>query len=402
MKILNLKMLLKQKLLVLLSISIISMAAIGQEGYQMKGNEDYTEIDLLSSYYNQDGNNAAVTGGIGTERLTDIATILVINVPLDSMKSFNISVGADYYTSASTDNIDNNRSSASSKDVRAYANLGFNKKNLSKGTTYGIRLGFSNEYDYTSINGGLTFAKEFNEGNSEVSLSAQAFVDQWRTYFPVELRRAVSVPTKSRNSFNGQITYAQVINQRLQMAVSAEAIYMDGLLSTPFHRVYFSDENLPDIERLPNTRLKVPLSLRVNYFPAETFVIRSYYRFYTDDFGIKAHTVSVELPVKVSDTFTISPFYRYHTQNASHYFAPFATHASTEEFYTSDYDLSALASQKYGLGMNYSPLYGIGRTKIPFSTKIFRINSIGIRGARYTRDTGLKAYSFSFSLNMRI
>lgn len=30
-----------------------------------------TEINFVSSYYNQDGNNSAVTGGTGTEELTD-------------------------------------------------------------------------------------------------------------------------------------------------------------------------------------------------------------------------------------------------------------------------------------------------------------------------------------------
>ncbi len=30
------------------------------------------KLIILSSYYSQDGNNAAVTGGLGTEELTDI------------------------------------------------------------------------------------------------------------------------------------------------------------------------------------------------------------------------------------------------------------------------------------------------------------------------------------------
>lgn len=383
-------------------IALLSMVLRGQDGYIMKANEEYVEIDLLSSYYQQDGNNAAVTGGIGTERLTDIATMIVVNVPLDSTHAINISAGADYYTSASTDNIDNNRSSASSKDIRAYASLGFNKKNLRKGISYGMRLGFSNEYDYSSFNGGLSFAKEFNEGNSELSVNAQAFIDQWRTYFPEELRRSVSVPTRSRNSYNGELTYSQVINKRLQIAISAEAVYMEGLLSTPFHRVYFANVQRPDIERLPSRRLKIPLSLRVNYFPMEAFVVRSYYRFYRDDFGVAAHTASIEVPVKLSSFLTLYPFFRYHTQTAADYFAPFALHTSDELFYTSDYDLSDLNSQKYGMGVEYAPLYGLARTKIPFSKKVFNLHSVGLRAARYVRSTGLRAYNFSFNLNMRI
>ena len=32
------------------------------------------EVNFISSYYTQNGNNSAVTGGEGTEKLTDIAT----------------------------------------------------------------------------------------------------------------------------------------------------------------------------------------------------------------------------------------------------------------------------------------------------------------------------------------
>ena len=385
-----------------LFVVFCSVCIKAQEGYQMKGNNDYTEIDILSSYYSQDGNNAAVTGGIGTEELTDISTVFVINMPFDSTKSLNVSFGADYYTSASTDQIDNNPSSASSKDVRTYGNIGFTKKNLSKGTTYGVRIGGSSEYDYTSINGGINYAKEFNQGNSEISFVAQAFVDNWETYFPRELKESVSVSTTSRNSFNGQLTFAQVINKKMQIALSAEAIYMDGLLSTPFHRVYFADQSSHDIERLPSSRLKIPLSIRATFFPLEKMVVRTYYRYYTDDFGITAHTASIELPIKLSESFTMTPFYRYHSQSESDYFAPFETHVSTQEFYSSDYDLSALSSNKYGLQIGYSPLYGLSRAKIPFTKKVFILNGINLRASKYTRDTGLDAYAVSLELNIRI
>ena len=100
---------------------------------------------------------------------------------------------------------------------------------------------------------------------------------------------------------------------------------MEGLLSTPFHRVYFSDQELPDIERLPESRLKIPLALRLNYKASDNLIVRTYYRYYSDDFGIQAHTFNLELPIYLSDVWTISPFYRYHTQSGSKYFLPSAS-----------------------------------------------------------------------------
>ncbi|MCR9286373.1 MAG: hypothetical protein NXI23_03175 [Bacteroidetes bacterium] len=91
--------------------------------YQMKGNEKETTIDFLSSYYQQDGNNAAVTGGIGSEELMDIVNVLVVNVPLDSINSVSFTVGGDLYSSASTDKIDFEESSASSHDLRLYGTV---------------------------------------------------------------------------------------------------------------------------------------------------------------------------------------------------------------------------------------------------------------------------------------
>ena len=148
----------------LLLIGLASYLSAQQEKYKMKGNDKEATADFLFSYYEQDGNNAAVTGGIGTEKLEDIANLIVLNIPLDSTRSINGSFGADFYSSASTDNIDNNVSSASAHDLRIFLNLGYAQKNLRRGETYGIGMGVSREYDYTSFSVNANWAKEFNQG----------------------------------------------------------------------------------------------------------------------------------------------------------------------------------------------------------------------------------------------
>ena len=64
-----------------------------------------TEIDFLSSYYSQDGQNAAVTGGIGTEELTDATGTIVVAIPLNADDVLTIDAGVSAYTSASSSNI---------------------------------------------------------------------------------------------------------------------------------------------------------------------------------------------------------------------------------------------------------------------------------------------------------
>ncbi|MGB0930120.1 MAG: DUF3570 domain-containing protein, partial [Chitinophagales bacterium] len=174
------------------------------------------------------------------------------------------------------------------------------------------------------------------------------------------------------------------------------------LLSTPFHRVFFAEQAQAKVEQLPSSRLKIPLGLRMNYYLSDKILLRSYYRFYTDDWGITGHTASIEIPFKINRFFSIYPHYRYHTQTAADYFKPYKEHSISQEFYTSDYDLSAFSSQQYGVGIHYSPLNGIGRMKMlklgkkPANILLFK--SIDLRGALYDRSDGLKAWLVSLDL----
>jgi hypothetical protein len=85
---------------------------------------DKTEIDIFYSHYNQDGNNSAVTGGIGTEKLTVYAPSIKI-VRTKKNNSYSFKGGADIISSASTDNIDFVMSSASRLDMRSHVNIGY-------------------------------------------------------------------------------------------------------------------------------------------------------------------------------------------------------------------------------------------------------------------------------------
>ncbi len=63
------------------------------------------EVNFVSAYYHQNGNNSAVTGGIGNENLTDFANTL--DVQLSKLtgnghkNTFTFELGVDHYTSAS-------------------------------------------------------------------------------------------------------------------------------------------------------------------------------------------------------------------------------------------------------------------------------------------------------------
>ncbi len=355
------------------------------------------DFNLLSSYYQQDGNNAAVTGGIGSEALTDFTQKVSLTVPLNKKLSVKFDGGYDYYSSVSTDNIDNVRSSDSSSDIRAHGNIGFSYQ-LEKQKNISGRIGTSNEYDYFSINSALFYDYKTEDENTTIQLGFQTFQDRWSVIYPREIKNSSSVPTNKRSSYNASFGLSKVINRKMQLFIQLEGTYMNGLLSTPFHRVYFTENSAVKIEKLPSNRLKIPIGIRFNAYLNDWMLARLHYRYYWDSWGIQANTLSAELPLKINRFFAVYPFLRFHSQQAADYFKPYKEHNLQDEYYTSDYDLSKLNSLSYGLGLSYSPAGGIAKFNMPLNQRKFMFKSIDLKYSHYDRSTGLKADIISVGL----
>src|SRR5689334_1070441 len=142
------------------------------------------EVNFVSGYYQQNGNNSAVTGGIGTEKLNDFANTIELKFSKYSKPqvkhSLGFELGIDHYTSASSDKIDPYTiSSPSYSDTRYYPSLSYSSQNEKKRTTLGATASFSKEFDYVSRGIGANFAKSSKDNNREFSASLQAYFDTW-------------------------------------------------------------------------------------------------------------------------------------------------------------------------------------------------------------------------------
>lgn len=150
------------------------------------------EFDILYNYYSQDGDQSAVTGGRGTEELYNNDTQLSLFVPFKKGRTLNVLLGVDYYTSASTLEINKYVSSASTgtsevsrEDIRSYINVKYGTENFEKIDNFSVNLGFSNEFDVVSFNGGFGFKKKLKKGRS-LSWNSSLFLDRWSLIYPGE------------------------------------------------------------------------------------------------------------------------------------------------------------------------------------------------------------------------
>ncbi|TCO31145.1 uncharacterized protein DUF3570 [Pedobacter psychrotolerans] len=361
------------------------------------------EINLVSAYYHQDGNNSAVTGGIGTEKLSDFANTIDLQLSKFNKRgrknTFLFELGVDHYTSASSDKIDPSTiSSASSADTRIYPSLNWTQSNEQTGNSFGFTGSYSTEFDYQSIGAGFNLTRLSKDKNTQFDFKLQAFLDQWTVILPIELRTGndgkggEQYDTAPRNSFSTSFSLSQIINEKFQAALIIEPSFQKGLLATKYQRNYFTDGSLRS-ETLPDKRYKLPIGLRMNYFLGDRFVIRTFYRYYMDNWGIRAHTTELEVPVKINSFFSISPFYRYNNQVGTKYFAPYGQHQPTAQYFTSDYDLSTLSSDFYGAGIRFAPPKGV------FGWQ--RLNMLELRYGHYSRSTALTSNIISLNLKFK-
>lgn len=449
-----------------------------------------TELSILTSFYTQDGKNAAVTGGIGSEQLNDYATNISVSIPIKQNGVLSIDGTISAYTSASSSNLnpwsgasngddddddDDNygtgsntgsntgtpwaaSSGASRQDVWTNLTAGYSHYSKDRNTIYNGNMSISNEYDYFSIGAGTGLVKLFNQKNTELGIKANVYLDNWRPEYATEIRTYIEnggdlnsdsfegtdildqnaniidklsasawkttgnslINDTKRNTYSASISLSQILSKTTQISIFSDVVYQTGWLANPMQRVYFADKanfyigtatSIPfyteernkdvfqladDIERLPNNRLKIPIGLRLNQYITENLVLRFYYRYYFDDWGITGHTTDAELAIKIGTKFTIYPNYRLYTQTAADYFAPYEQHLSTQEFYTSDFDLSKFSSNQIGLGLKYTDIF----TKSHIWK--FGLKNVSLDYNYYNRNTGLKAHIISFGIDFII
>jgi hypothetical protein len=394
------------------------------------------EVNIVSSYYNQNADKSAVMGGRtdakGIADVTDLANGIDIKfVGLDRKNrknSLTAGLGIDYHTAASQAYVDSNGTSKND-GTRIYPTLDWSIENEQKGTEWGLGLYYSAEHNYYhsfGLNG--SFSKK-TKNNGEFDFKLTGYFDQIRMIIPAEFIPVDSVknipagdsivyittasgrtealsysngevvsksgkkeiPSSARNTISTLFSFSQVINASAQASISIEPTYQSGYLGLPFHRVFFTNGK-DTIENLPSQRLKLPVGLRLNYFLGDNFIIRSYYRFYVDSWGLISNTADVEVPIKINPFFSVSPFYRYYVQSAARYFAPYAEHSPADEFYTSNYALAAFTSQFFGMGLRIAPPNGV---------LMKSLSVMELRYGHYTQTTNLNANIISLSLKFK-
>lgn len=211
--------------------------------------------------------------------------------------------------------------------------------------------GYSNERDYRSANGGLEASWSFDRRLNTLSGGASYTRN---VLDPVE-GRSTRFPDRIAHANNDQITgflaYARVLGVDTQIQTSVSYSRLSGYLSDPYKLAYVAGNVIPD-ERPDGRRELVSLTRLRQYLKPLDAAVHLDYRYFWNDWKIRAHTVDFawyqELPAK----FQLVPGVRWYSQSQAYFYAPYYNVLRGDNFNSSDYRLSPYGALSYSVELN--------------------------------------------------
>jgi len=147
------------------------------------------EINIVSSYYSQNGDHSAITGGIGTERVVDLSNRLDVKWvgwnKNQRKHSLTASLDIDHHSSASSAYV-NNSGASKTGGTRIYSSIDWTFENEKKETALELGAYYSKEYNYKSFGLDAGFTKK-TKNNGEFNVKLTGNFDKVKQILPSEL-----------------------------------------------------------------------------------------------------------------------------------------------------------------------------------------------------------------------
>ncbi len=206
---------------------------------------------------------------------------------------------------------------------------------------------YSSEIDYEGKAFFVTYVRQLNEQNTALSIGISQSADKWKPVFDRNLPRD--------NRDEGKIDLS--ISQLISPIFSVQAVYSHmsskGFLSSPYH--YVLQDDLAKFENYKSSREGDAFAVSGVYMINEEYATNFSYRYYTDDWGIDSHTVNGELLKDFASNLTSGIRVRYYTQTKSDFSKDVGTYTLDDEYFASDYRMSAFDSYTVGIPLIYRP-----------------------------------------------
>ena len=187
-----------------------------------------------------------------------------------------------------------------------------------------LRGRVSREPDYHSQGAGFAGSFSTNERNTVFRLNGYFLRDNVYKVDrmapaddPTELMSTAALHVGDLSAFSLGVAWDQVLSPTWTLTLGFDGAYLNGYQSNPYRVAAYADgggspENHPDL------RLRgAYYAWLAHYFMRTKSALRLGYRFYYDDWGIRAHTPEVRVHQELGPFVEVRLRYRYYTQTSS-------------------------------------------------------------------------------------
>jgi hypothetical protein len=225
-------------------------------------------------------------------------------------------------------------------------------------TTYSLGYTNSEENDYEADTAYFALSHDLFGDLTTISL---AFTRGWDT---VQQRDAITggvdpdfLEKTDRRTYS--MGLSQVVTRNMIVGATFETITDEGFLNNPYRTVRYVDPTNPgtgysfEDEVYPRTRTSNAVAFRGRYFLPYRAAVHAQYRFFSDTWGILAHTAQVGYTHPWGQKWIFEAKYRYYTQEAADFYSDLFPRAQAQNFLARDKELSTFVSNTVGLGVTY-------------------------------------------------
>ena len=272
------------------------------------------------------------------------------------------SLYGNYYTDAV---------SSASIDVRTYASpytedrteYSFGADLLFDTTTMAVGYTNSEENDYSS--------DTYHFGVSHTMFGDLTTVNLGFSYGDDEVRKnqydqdgnyAGNDPTFGENGKedlkrrNYRVGLTQILTRNLIMNLAFEAVSDEGFTQNPYRSALIIN-NLGVVsgtpEKYPRTRTSDAFAIRANYFLPYRAAFKFEYKYYEDNWDIKAHTYKIGYTQPFQERWLFDFHYRVYQQDQASFYFDLLPQGGAQTYQGRDKELSQFTSQGIGVAVSY-------------------------------------------------
>ncbi len=257
------------------------------------------------------------------------------------------------------------------QDTRFAADLGYLFA-LSSNGHLGVGLSGSKEYDFTSVGTNAHYMIDLNQKNTTLSAGAAFEYDESDPVggIPIPLTMMVNATkdggtSKSKNVKDILLGVTQVLGPKGLLQFNYSLSQSNGYDTDPYKILSVVDSNaVPQYyvyEKRPSSRTKNALFAEYKRFVFGRDVVDFSYRYFTDSWGVRAHTADLAYRWNFSERKSLEPSVRFYTQTAADFYhaALFTGQDATVDNASADPRLGAFNAWTGGL--RYGQVLANGR-----------------------------------------